>query len=282
MAKIVRRVRRVKPEAATRLLGPISTPSPPRARFITNETLNSFNPSILGLGNISQPSQEIEAVTAVFDLTGFTKFCTQPDAYLAIPTFLNDFLNWLFARIKTGLTDDTSGQGRKFWAELPVLVKFLGDGALILWNTRNMNDEQICRIVTTLYDICYAYQRQFYPRISMVVNKPPSILRCGIARGKVFSIGDGSDFVGHCINTASRLSHLSNLSFCFPHRGFRVQDYMSEEYRHIFVRKLVPVRGVGANELVWIVRNEFDLLPDRLRAMFRDADDAEAVAESEG
>ena len=240
--------------------------------LLNSDILDKFDPSMLDLGDIGSPSREIESISAVFDLTGFTNFCNQADAYLAIPKFLNDFLCWFFSRIRIGLSNENNGNGRAFWAELPVLVKFLGDGVLLIWNARGMKESQICKIVATLYDICYAYKREFYPKISMSVNKPPSTLRCGVARGKVFSVGNGKDYVGHCINNASRLSQLGPLSFCFPHRGFQVQEYMPDEYYRFFIPKYVSIRGVGENELVWLVKEEFDRLSERNKGLFRNHD----------
>jgi hypothetical protein len=237
-------------------------------KLLNDEISKQFSPSMLDLGDISSPAQEIEAIAAVVDLSGFTSFCNQADAYLAIPKFLNDFLDWFFSKIKVGLTKQDDWGQRSFWTELPILVKFLGDGVLLLWNARGKTDAVICRIVATLYNISHAYRHQFYPRISMAVDKPPAVLRCGMARGKVFSVGNGKDYVGHCINTASRLSQVHGLSFCFPHRGFPVQDYMPEEYRRLFVQKYLPIRGVGENELVWVVKEEFDNLSETGKGVF--------------
>lgn len=264
---IIRRVRTRNPGI------PITGSQQTGMKLVSDEISKKFSPSMLDLGDISSPSQEIEAIVAVFDLSGFTRFCNQVDAYLAIPKFLNEFLDWFFSRIRIGLTEENHGKQRSYWAGLPILVKFLGDGALLLWNTRGMTETQICKIVATLYDISYAYRYQFYPRISMTVSKPPSVLRCGIARGKVFSVGNGKDYVGHCINTASRLVQLRMLSFCFPHRGFPVQEHMSGEHYHTFIKKRLAIRGVGEDELVWVVKEEFDRLPEPSKRLFRDPED---------
>ena len=237
-------------------------------KLLDGEIAKKFNPSMLDLGDIGSPAREIEAVTAIFDLSGFTRFCNQVDSYLAIPKFLNDFLDWFFSRIRIGLTKENNGGPRSFWTELPILVKFMGDGVLLLWNARGMTETTICKLVGVLYDICYRYKHEFYPQISMAVNKPPVILRCGVARGKVFSVGNGKDYVGHCINNASRLAHLGVVSFCFPHRGFSVQECMPDEYYRIFVQKYLPIRGVGDNELVWIVKEEFDRLSEKAKGLF--------------
>ncbi|OGO00046.1 MAG: hypothetical protein A2Y90_03520 [Chloroflexi bacterium RBG_13_52_12] len=245
-------------------------------KYRNDEIMKKFNPSILDLGNLDTPCQEQEAIAAVFDLTGFTTFCNQVDAYLEIPGFLNHFMEWFFNCILQGLTEEDDGIQSTFWAELPVLVKFLGDGLLLVWKANRMNEEEMCRLAATLYNICYAYNQDFYPQMKMVVNKPPSVLRCGMARGKVFCIGEGHDYVGHCINNASRLSHQGPLTFCFPHRGFQVKEYMPEDYARLFVPKYISIRGVGENELVWVVKEEFERLPEKNRMQYRSLEAATA------
>jgi class 3 adenylate cyclase len=239
------------------------------SKLLDNEAINKFNPSILELGDINTPCREKEAVAAVFDLTGFTTFCNQVDSYLAIPRFLNDFLEWFFSSLRHRLTEKDLGDHSTLWTGLPIMVKFLGDGLLVLWDAQKMSEERICRLAGALYQICCAYRTEFYPRISMAVNKPPAVLRCGVARGKVYGIGNDKEYVGHCINNASRLSRLSSLTFCFPHRGFQVREHMPAEFRRVFVPKYVSIRGVGENELVWVVSEEYYRLPEKTREMFR-------------
>ena len=264
---IVRRVRGNRPRTTV----VASKPQKPQGgiKLLNTEITRKFNPTMLDLGDINTPCQEKEAVAAVLDLTGFTTFCNQVDAYLAIPRFLNNFLDWFYNSVMQGLTDENDGIRSTFWAELPIFVKFLGDGLLLLWNAHRMTEEQICRLAATLYIVCYSYRQEFYPQMSMAVNKPPVVLRCGVARGKIFSVGNGSDYVGHCINNASRLSHLGPLTFCFPHRGFQVREYMPVDYAQLFVPKYISIRGVGENELVWVVKDEFIRLPEKSRVQYR-------------
>ena len=276
MKKII--VRRVRPSQHQNNRPTFKTPQSNGIKLLNNDIDKKFNPTMLDLGDINMPCQEKEAVAAVFDLTGFTTFCNQVDAYLAIPKFLNDFLNWFFTATAHGLTDVDDGLHSIFWADLPVLVKFLGDGLLVIWNAQHMTEEKICRLAVMLYGVCAKYQQEFYPRMSMAVNKPPRVLRCGLARGKVFSIGNGSDYVGHCINNASRLSHLGPLTFCFPNRGFRVREYMTVEYARLFIPKYISVRGVGEDELVWVVKDEFNRLPEKNRAQYRSLETVPVLA----
>jgi len=70
---------------------------------------------------------------------------------------------------------------------------------------------------------------------------------------------------------------LGSLSFCFPHRGFQVREQMPVEYRVLFVPKYASIRGVGENELVWVVKDEYNKLPVKNREMFRNIEVAGSV-----
>jgi class 3 adenylate cyclase len=247
-------------------------------KFRNVDIADKFNPAMLDLGNLNTPCEEKNAIAAVFDLTDFTRFCNQVDAYLEIPRFLNYFLKWFFNCIIQGFTEENDGEKSTFWAELPMLVKFMGDGLLIVWDTQRIAPQLDCRLVATLYNICRAFNNDFYPQVNNIINKPPSVLRCGVARGRVFSIGNGRDYVGHCINNASRLSHLDGLTFAFPHRGFNVRDDMPEDYARRFIPKFIAIKGVGENEMVWVLKNEYNNLPEERKIQFRDFDAALASA----
>ena len=106
-----------------------------------------------------------------------------------------------------------------------------------------MDGEAICNVVVSLEIICRHYENDFYPQIKKVVVEPPNTLRCGVARGRVFSVGNGQDYVGPCINIASRLQKLSHLTFCFPRRGFDIGRYMHKAVRPQYREKRVTIRG---------------------------------------
>lgn len=241
-----------------------------RIQPLDKEMLEKFNPPVLGLGNIGAPSREVEAIAAVFDLSRFTNFCNQVDPHLAVPQYLSRFLEWLFNEVKQDIISKSYREGTEIWAEfgLPFLAKFLGDGVLFLWDTEGMQENAICNLVLDLRDICLKYRREFYPNIKSVVVKPPVILRCGIARGKVFSVGNQHDYVGACINMASRLQKLSRLTFCVSRRGFDFDSYLQADERQRFSMKSVPIRGIENNELIWVLTQEFDALPDGAKRLF--------------
>jgi class 3 adenylate cyclase len=228
-----------------------------------------FNPDVLGLGDIGSPSVQVEALAAMFDLSGFTNFCSQVDPHLAVPEYLSRFLDWLFAEIKKGFVKERDEEETILWASLPFLAKFLGDGVLFLWDTRNMGGAEICNVVTSLWEICGNYVRGFYPLIKKAVVQPPKVLRCGVSRGMVFSVGNGEDYVGPCINIAARLQKLSSLTFCLSRRGFDIEKHMPEETAAKYVLKSVSLRGIGENELVWVRKEEFDNLESEEKALLR-------------
>jgi class 3 adenylate cyclase len=235
---------------------------------LSNEQVDMFNPDVLGLGDIGSPSTRVEALAALFDLSGFTNFCSQVDPHLGVPEYLSRFLGWLFTEIKEGCIKERDEEETILWASLPFLAKFLGDGVLFLWDTKSMGGAEICNVVTSLWEICGNYVRRFFPMINKTVVQPPKTLRCGVSRGMVFSVGNGEDYVGPCINIAARLQKLSSLTFCLSRRGFDIEKHMPEETAEKYVLKFVSLRGIGENELVWVRQEEFDNLENEEKALF--------------
>lgn len=242
-----------------------------RLNVLKNEEFDDFKPAILGLGRINQDSKEVDAIAAVFDLSGFTKFCSKADPHLRVPKYLNKFLYWLFAAIRGGTARESIRDYKALWTELPFLAKFLGDGVLFLWDTKRMAEDEdaICNVPVMVMGICDSYRSQFYPRIGKSVVDPPKILRCGIARGKIYSVGKGEDYVGACINRASRLQKLGALTFCCNQEGFDFDKHMRKNVRKNFLKRRVSLRGIGNNELVWVLKDEFEELPPEEKDIFR-------------
>jgi len=232
--------------------------------------LKKFNPVALKLGDISAKSKQIDVIAAVFDLSGFTNFCSQIDPHLSMPRFLNEFLNWIFEEIKSQLERRRFRQGILLYSELPFFAKFMGDGVLFLWNTENMDMDMICNIVVMLRNIGKRYSSVFAPAIKKHLSHVPGSMRCGVARGMVCSVGNGEDYVGSCINIASRLQKLSNLGFCFSKRGIDFEEGMTTETAQNYIVKIVSIRGIGKDELVVVRKPNFEKLSKRDKALFKD------------
>jgi hypothetical protein len=133
--------------------------------IIKKEVLDSFDPRVLGLGDISLKSTPINALAAIFDLEGFTKFCTQIDPQLAVPKFLDLFLKWLFGRIKETCRQEEHPDGYKIYLQPPFFSKFLGDGILFLWDTETKTELEINNIVSSCERVRTAYPTKFLPTI---------------------------------------------------------------------------------------------------------------------
>lgn len=246
-----------------------------------NNNLDKFNVDLLNIGDLKRPSKSIEVISIMFDLEGFTNFTKQVDPQLSIPNFISDFFNWLFGNIKDELTENK--QKNILWAELPFFCKFMGDGALFLWRIdldkisiiddkltseelQGILQEYLCNIIATMYEICNNYKK-FYKNVKSDYVDPPQKLRCGIARGNVFPIGNGRDFVGPCINISARLQKFSGLSFAFSARGIDEKGF-DVGYNDLFIKKRVKIHGIGDNELIYILEKDFNKLSDSLKTKF--------------
>jgi len=146
----------------------------------------------------------------------------------------------------------------------------MGDGVMFLWDTAFTKEVTNTNIVAMLHGMCLIYRTKFFPEIRKKIVDPPAALRCGIARGRVYSVGNGNDFVGPCINIAARLQKLSLLSFCFARRGFNPEKYMNKSTLEQLVLKSVSIRGIGQSELVFVPKDEFEQLPKEEKRQFRD------------
>jgi class 3 adenylate cyclase len=248
-----------------------------------DEDLNRFNVDLLDIGDLKAPSKTIEVLSVSFDLEGFTIFTRQVDPHLTIPNFISDFFNWLFNNIKHAIRDHE--QENTLWAELPFFSKFMGDGVLFLWKIdldkiaqidKHLSSEQLQKllqeflsnIITTMYDLGRGY-KHFLKSVRTNYVEAPTKLRCGIARGSVFPIGNGLDFVGPCINISARLQKFSGLTFAFSARGVDLNVF-HPTYTKVFIKKKVSIRGIGDNELIYIAREEFEKLPEELKGNFVD------------
>lgn len=237
--------------------------------IVKKEIFDSFNQDILGLGTIETKSNQVNALSVMFDLEGFTNFCKQIDPQLAVPEYLSEFLNWIFEEIRKELVEKSFEQGYKTWSDLPFLCKYMGDGILFLWDTEKMSDVKIQNVVVSMYEVCKKYQTKFLPEISKKIISPPTKLRCGIARGTIYSVGNGNDFVGPCINMSARLQKLNSLTFCFSRRGIDPTK-MAESYKSNFIIKKVDIRGIGETELVCLSKKEFAVLNEIDKSKFID------------
>lgn len=239
------------------------------ARILPTSWLDKFDVPILGLGNIKKPSQARDSIAAVFDLEGFTRFCGQIEPQLSVPLFLSRFLDWLLNRLKNEAIVKSHPEGSELFNPLPFLVKFLGDGLLVLWDSTKMSNLVRRNVLTNAQIICQSYSDEFLPSIEARVVDPPSALRCGLARGTLYSVGDGNDYVGPCINMAARLQKLPGVKFAFNIRGFEILEDEDDEFSAAIVIRRVAIRGIGDNELIAIPIEDFESMSDEDSTTYR-------------
>jgi hypothetical protein len=237
---------------------------------ITKKEFNAFNSNILGLGDLTSGGGYVQALSAMLDLQGFTDFCNQVDSHIVIPEFMDKYLNWMFEKLKTISVAEEKESDIQLWNELPFYAKFLGDGVLLLWDTTKLtkNWNSLFNVVYGLLNITEAYKKEFYPEIKKHVSKPPHILRCGVARGQIISIGNGEDYVGSCINIAARLQKIPALSFATSRRGFPFTKSKDHPLNKLLIPKMYKIRGVGEDELIYILKDEYEGLTSSEKNFF--------------
>lgn len=233
-------------------------------RLLKRAVFEQFNANILGLGNIQQNSAAKPAIAAVFDLEGFTNFCKQIEPQLSVPIFLSEFLDWFFDEIRKETCREEFEEGYQLWHPLPFLAKFMGDGLLLLWDISDVGTTQQHNLITSLNEIANHYSSKFLPQMKKRVSDVPTALRCGVAKGTVYSVGNGNDFVGPCINLAARLQKLDGLKFSFARRGFNPEKQWQDSQNILkrWVLKKVSIRGMGDGELVYVRKTEFVALSE--------------------
>jgi len=243
-----------------------------KGRFwLRKSTFKKFGPSILGLENILANKETFEALAVIVDLKDFTVFCDQRDPHLVVPQFVKSFLEWLFDKLRAELLIEEAGNNVALWSHLPFFGKFLGDGVLLLWDVTDMDGEAKRNIVESFDVIRNDYRTKFLPLLKQHISTPPPKLRCGIAQGQVTSIADGRDFVGLCINIASRLQKLADgaLSFAFTQKGFEPEEGIGWYEGWDFKLIKIPIRGVAKDELIYVPNSEFRKLSKDLKRAYR-------------
>jgi class 3 adenylate cyclase len=234
--------------------------SEPDRYWVRKIAFDKFGPKIVGLADLTKKKRTFEGLAVILDLEGFTAFCDQTDPHHEVPQFLERFVEWLFRQIKQGLLDEEDGDEVILTSHLPIFGKFLGDGVLLLWDVGEVSSEGRKNIVRAFDVIVNDYLRDFLKNNRKDFTRPPSMLRCGIAQGQVSSIADGNDYVGMCINIASRLQKLRADTFSFGFRKKGLERKVGDGWYDHFTLIRIPIRGISQPELVYVFRSDFNAL----------------------
>lgn len=212
-------------------------------------------------------SQPRNAIVLIFDLEGFSNFFNQPD----VSDYLPAFLNHIFTAVNICIVG-----GDAYWlpkndsasVKLTLEIahqKFMGDGALLVLlpdkTQKKISDDTAQKLCNRLWNLKRNFKK-ILQRCSddvPVFALPPRI-RFGIARGTVLELtkqgSNESEFVGFCINLASRLQ-----KYC-PTLGFigsaRMQLSSSMLKTHGY-KKIVATAIKGfPKEIVFVDENELN------------------------
>lgn len=204
------------------------------------------------------------------DLVGFSQFCSQIDGHLAIPELMKSYCDWLFGRIRAISIDRPSEGGAILHAPLPFFAKLLGGAVLFLWCADGdlATEGGLITLATRTTGLGVLYETELLPDLATRIAAPPRTLRCSFARGLVYSIGAGKDYVGPCIEFADRLRNITpGITHCFSRRGMEV-DVAPKTVSENFVLKTVSIPGLGDRELVYVLGYEFDRLAEPEKRLF--------------
>ena len=165
------------------------------------------------------PPYSEQAIIMIYDLDGFSAFVNQPDAHNYVSTFLNVVYEAMNIIIDGGfaywdkINKEPDGTAVKYHPlPKPIHSKFLGDGALYIWKHQDFKHYNIIPLVNRLFNL-----RDYFPQIitkaadSIPIVALPVNIRFGITAGSVYKLtyndNSGEEYVGHCINLASRLQN---------------------------------------------------------------------------
>ena len=217
-----------------------------------------------------------KAIVVSLDLVGFSNFCNQPEASIAVPRlskFFFDLLNGFFAEEEDGLTFFTT-KSNKLVA--PNFIKFTGDGALMFWIHGKQEDfsQEFCNLVVQT-------MREFQKKLAVElpgcekqwrVHKLPKRVRVGITTGVTYALRpphtvtgwtDANDYVGYCVNLAVRLQgHCSDL-------GFLVHGDLHPELAGMDLYEAVKMKGAQTEPVALFREDVSRVAPAEFNAKFK-------------
>jgi class 3 adenylate cyclase len=207
---------------------------------------------------LSEP-RRFEAVVAMLDLENFTSFCTQPDMHLN----LGVLLNFSFDRVNDGLY--AAGLTRQ-----PRHFKFLGDGALYVWDVDpSTRRDTAKRVVLGLHNLFRVFPHELeIERDLLNLRAPPKRVRVGIAYGEIVELRSKTDgtleCVGFAINLAARLQNFCKEIGFLISSGVPLDAQFIEDYS-LVRSKTKGIRGMsGVDEDVWYVKEDADTVSQNI------------------
>ena len=202
------------------------------------------------------------AVGLIFDLEGFSRFFNQPDVSDYLPRFLNHVFDAVEISLQGG---DAYWMGKKY-ASLEFTVaqrKFMGDGALYVLLPEKGKAAFSIDELSVLCNRLWYLKGNFSRVLERCAEDVPVVdlprrIRFGLARGSVIELreatDDSTEYVGFCINLASRLQ-----KYC-PHLGFIASARMGLKQtdldKHGYIKTVATAIKGFPEEIVLVDKRE--------------------------
>ena len=162
------------------------------------------------------------ALALIYDLADFSRFANHPSAERYVPRFINYVSSAMETVIYGGSPYWIDGDTEYDTLLEPVHEKFLGDGALYLWEASARQPIR-STFVLQLCDRLRLLRKNFQSVVDLAqhdvpVATVPREVRFGLAMGDVSRLSSKGrrqrEYVGTCINLASRLQgHCKGIGF---------------------------------------------------------------------
>jgi class 3 adenylate cyclase len=219
-------------------------------------------------------SQPESALALVFDLEGFSQFFSQPDVQDYVAKFLNRVFACMSASINGGVLYWTDASKKAPGIAAPTHVKFLGDGALYLWKVGKeegcLDEGKKVYLLNRLWNLKKHFGDVLRAASDDVpVADLPQRIRFGLAQGTVYRLGyegggDNAEYIGYCINLASRLQgYCRDLGFIASARLNLPQSVLDQNgYVKVIAKKLDGF----PREVVLVDKKELAALPGDVRS----------------
>lgn len=216
----------------------------------------------------------INALVLIFDLGGFSRFFSQPDVQQYVPKYLNKIFNCVTIVIHGGTN---------WWAEKPIRLgplqspihqKFLGDGALYIWNLNEFSPSNVVALANRLWNLKTAFVKVLGTCSEEVpVVDLPDKIRFGLSAGSVYKLtyldSTQTEYIGYPINLASRLQgYCRDLGFIASARlNLPPKDLSDNGYIKVIAKNL---KGFP-KEIVIVDGNEYRRLDEITREQLFDS-----------